>query len=81
MQDLHEVMVSGDQTRSYDEWFAAEPEAAAAYTAAQHNGSLATACACATMHGPPHPCTPTMPLAEAACAVAPTRLWPRRRMC
>jgi len=43
MADLQDVMVSGDLGRGYDAWFAAEPEAAAQYTAAQHNGSLATA--------------------------------------
>lgn len=43
MVDLPEIMVSGDPGRGYDAWFEAEPEAASLYTAAQHNGSLATA--------------------------------------
>jgi hypothetical protein len=79
MQDLHEVMVSGDQTRSYDEWFAAEPEAAAAYTAAQHNGSLATACAPQCMNHHTHAHLPCVPGRGGVCCGAHSS--PRRRMC
>jgi SAM-dependent methyltransferase len=43
MVDLQDVMITGDAGRAYDAWFEAEPEAAALYTTAQHNGSLATA--------------------------------------
>jgi len=43
MQGLRQTMETGDSTENYVEWFKSDPEAAAQYTQAQHNGSLATA--------------------------------------
>jgi len=43
MAELDEIMASGSAAYGYNQWFADDPEAAAQYTKAQHNGSLATA--------------------------------------
>jgi valacyclovir hydrolase len=43
MQGLKGTMETGDSTENYVEWFKNDPAAAAQYTEAQHNGSLATA--------------------------------------
>merc|ERR1719446_164551 len=40
---FYQRMQTGDSTENYVEWFKSDPEAAAQYTQAQHNGSLATA--------------------------------------